>query len=157
LEPRETPVFALIDRCIRAHTAEAAQRGVDLVGDVPEELPVVRCDPETIERVLGNLVSNAFRYTPEGGSIQLMANPLDGRVEFVVADSGAGFDPEGLARADEPFWRRDESRTTDEYGVTHAGLGLAIAKGLLELQGGELEIANADHGGGRVSFVLTAC
>lgn len=154
LEFDDVPPERLVDRCLDSFAAEAERRQIRLVGRLPDGLPGVRCAPEAIERVLDNLVANAFRFTPPGGSVVLAAEASDRRVSMTVEDSGVGFDPATVDRAVEPFWQEDGARTFDESGRSHAGLGLAIAKGLVELQGGNLAVDNRPGGGGRVSFTL---
>jgi len=154
-ELTDVSVDALVTRCLRSFAAEAETREVRLVQQIPPELPGVRCAPDAVERVLDNLVANAFRFTPAGGSVVLSAGHLDNRVSVTVEDSGTGFDPAAIERAPDPFWRADGARSLDEFGRSHAGLGLTIAKALIELQGGDLRIANRPEGGGQVSFTLS--
>jgi len=153
-ELTDASVDSLVARCLQGFAAEADSRRVHLVQQIPPALPGVRCAPDAVQRVLDNLVANAFRFTPPGGSVTLTADLLDDQVSVVVEDSGAGFGPIDLKRATEPFWRADGARSLDELGRSHAGLGLTIAKALIELQGGDLLVANRSDGGGRVSFTL---
>ena len=153
-ELTEVSVDSLVSRCLRSFAAEAETRSVRLVRNLPATLPGVRCAPDAVERVLDNLVANAFRFTPAGGSVMLSADVHGDRVSLMVEDSGAGFDPMAVERAADPFWRADGARSIDEFGRSHSGLGLTIAKALIELQGGALRVANRPGGGGRVSFTL---
>lgn len=155
LELTDVSVDTLVTRCLQTFAAEAETRRVHLVPRIPPELPGVRCAPEAVDRVLDNLVGNAFRFTPPGGSVLLTADVLDNQISVMVEDSGVGFDPVEVERATDPFWRADEARSLDERGRSHAGLGLTIAKALIELQGGDLRVANRPEGGGRVSFTLS--
>ena len=154
LEFDEVDPDRLVTRCLGSFAAEAERRRIRLVPRLDQGLPGVRCAPDAVERVLDNLVANAFRFTPEGGSVVVAAERVLDGVTMTVEDSGTGFDPTTIDRATEPFWQHDGARALDGSGRSHAGLGLAIAKGLVELQGGRLQVANRPGGGGRVSFTL---
>lgn len=111
--------------------------------------PKVWGDPLRLEQILNNLMSNALRYTPEGGSIVVEISQMQDRVEIGVHDSGPGIPPEALPHVFERFYRADRSRSRDEGG---SGLGLAIARQLALAHEGELKAAN-DPGGGAL-FIL---
>jgi len=103
---------------------------------------------------MSNLVSNAIRYTPAGGSIDVAWRLLpDGRAEFSVRDSGAGIAPEHLPRLTERFYRVDRSRSRETGGT---GLGLAIVKHVVQRHGGELRIDSVVGVGSTFSFQLPA-
>jgi two-component system sensor histidine kinase BaeS len=154
LEVGRAEVGELVRRCVGGHAAEADRRGLALTERIAAGLPPVRCAPDAMDRVLTNVVANAMRHTPAGGSVTVQARAADDRVQVVVSDTGCGFaDP---SRATEPFWRDDDARALDDDGRSHAGLGLAIARGLMELQGGALHVANEPTGGARVSLTLVA-
>lgn len=107
-----------------------------------------------LRSALTNLVSNAVRYTPSGGKIDVAWEHLpDGRVEFSVTDNGPGIAPEHLSRLSERFYRVDHSRSRESGGT---GLGLAIAKHVVQRHGGELRIASTPGQGSRFSIVLPA-
>ncbi len=110
----------------------------------------VMVDPQRLDQILGNLLSNALRYTPEGGEILLTIDKENGRIQVVVQDSGPGIPPEALEHIFERFYRADRSRSRSEGG---AGLGLAIARKLAVAQGGSLTAANDPSGGAK--FILT--
>jgi signal transduction histidine kinase len=115
--------------------------------------PMVRCAPDKVERVLFNLLTNALRHTPSDGSIAIVVEPLREEVQVTVEDSGEGMPAESLRRAFDRFWRGDRARSRDTGG---AGLGLAIARGLVEAQGGRIWAENRPDGGARISFTLPA-
>lgn len=117
---------------------------------VEEALPTVNVDAERIAQVLGNLVSNALRYTPKGGSITLGATRQDQGVRLTVADTGSGIDAEALPNLFERFYKGDPSRS--EAGG-HSGLGLAIAKALVEAHGGRIAAESDGPGQGSVFSV----
>ena len=107
--------------------------------------------PEKIERVLFNLVTNALRHTPSDGSVAVNVARRDEDVLVSVEDTGAGLEPEALGRMFERFWRADRARS-----AAGMGLGLAIARGLVEAHGGMIWAENRAQGGARVSFTLPA-
>ncbi|MEW6583678.1 MAG: HAMP domain-containing sensor histidine kinase [Actinomycetota bacterium] len=153
LELREARIDVLVDTCLRGFEAEARARRITLEARVADGLPPVRCAPDSVQRVLSNLLVNALRHTPADGSVAVLVEP-DGPgngVRVIVQDSGEGFTPESLRRAFDRFWRGDRART--EPG---AGLGLAIARGLVEAQGGRVWAENRPEGGARMSFTLAA-
>jgi signal transduction histidine kinase len=150
LELREARMEALVESCLRGMEAEARSRGIALEARLEAGLPAVRCAPEHVRRALANLLVNALRHTPEDGAVAVLVQaPAGSEVQVTVQDSGEGLSQEALRRAFERFWRGERSRS--EPG---AGLGLAIAKGLVEAQGGRVWAENGPQGGARVSFTL---
>jgi signal transduction histidine kinase len=109
----------------------------------------VRCAPDKVERVLLNLLTNALRHTPSDGSIAVLVEPAADEVRVSVEDSGEGIAAEALRRVFDRFWRGDPARSRGS-----SGLGLAIARGLVEAQGGRIWAENRPTGGARVSFTL---
>jgi signal transduction histidine kinase len=148
LELREAELGALVQETIRGLEAEANRRGVRLQASVARSARA-RCEPEKVQRVLFNLLANALRHTPSDGSVAVRVVLRRGEVQVVVEDSGEGFDSEAEERMFERFWRGDRARSR-----SGAGLGLAIARGLVEAQGGRIWAENGETGGGRVSFTL---
>lgn len=133
----------LLERLAQAFQQRAEQQKVSLKLQVEEALPIINVDPERIEQVLGNLVSNALRYTPEGGEIWLIARREANAVVLEVQDDGTGINPEALPHIFERFYRGDESRQGDG-----SGLGLAISKSVVELHGGTLTAKSEAIGSG---------
>jgi signal transduction histidine kinase len=150
LELREYRLAGLVDSCLRGLEAEATARHVRLAAEVDEEL-TARCAPEKVERVLFNLLTNSLRHTPSDGSVAVRAEPVADQVRVTVEDTGVGLEPESLRRMFDRFWRDDPARSGDG-----AGLGLAIARGLVEAQGGRIWAENRPGGGASVSFTLPA-
>jgi signal transduction histidine kinase len=150
LELRDAPVADLVRSCLRGVEAEARLRGVHLETELAESAtaPLV---PDKIERVLLNLVTNALRHTPTDGTVAVLVRSDDGHVHVTVEDTGEGVDEEVRARMFERFWRADPARSN-----RHAGLGLAIAKGLVEAHGGRIWADRRLGGGTSVSFTLPA-
>ena len=150
LELRPLPVAPVVSNSLRGVEAEARLRHVRLASDVEEGL-TARFAPEKLERVLMNLLTNALRHTPTDGAVAIRVEPVAGAVQVAVEDTGEGLDQEARARMFERFWRADRSRTT-----RGAGLGLAIARGLVEAHGGRIWAEDRDGGGARICFTLPA-
>ena len=150
LELREAHLAGLVNGCLRGLEAEARARHVSLEARIDETV-TARCAPEKVERVLLNLLANALRHTPSDGSVAVFVEPDANGVRVVVEDTGDGLTPESLRRMFERFWRGDPARS-----ARGAGLGLAIARGLVEAHGGRIWAENRPGGGARVSFTLPA-
>jgi signal transduction histidine kinase len=150
LELSESPLSPVVDSCLRALEAEAEARRVRLEARV-EQRVAARCAPEKVERVLFNLLTNALRHTPSDGSVAVLVEPDGPEVLVTVEDTGEGLTPDAARRMFERFWRSDRARSGDG-----AGLGLAIARGLVEAQGGRIWAENRPGGGARISFTLPA-
>jgi signal transduction histidine kinase len=151
LELEDAPLPRLVESCLRGLEAEAHARRVLLEARFDGSVPVVRCAPDKVERVLFNLLTNALRHTPSDGSVAVVVEPLREEVQVTVEDSGEGMPAESLRRVFDRFWRGDRARSRDTGG---AGLGLAIARGLVEAQGGRIWAENRPDGGARISFTL---
>ncbi len=152
LELRDAELAGLVESCVRGLQAEARAKHVQVEARVTDGA-WARCEPAKVERVLYNLLTNALRHTPSDGSVAVLVEPRPDEVEVIVEDSGEGLTPEAASRIFERFWRGDSARTSGEAG---AGLGLAIARGLVEAHGGRIWAENRPEGGTRVSFTLPA-
>lgn len=153
LEPVVSDLGALVAQCAARFEVEARAARCTLVTQVRTGEPFARCVPEQVERVLANLASNSLRHTPAGGSVTFVVDRTQDEVRVAVQDTGSGI-PDALAvRVFEPFFRTDEARTPSAGNV---GLGLAIARGLIESQGGRIWVETPAPGGARVSFALPA-
>ncbi len=146
----------LISDALESFSALAGQQGVQLTGDVADDLPLVLLNASKISRVLANLLGNALRHTPVGGSIYVKVTAVAEGVQVAIQDSGPGFDPQDLPRIFEQFYRGELARSRATGG---AGLGLAIARGIVEAHNGRIWAENPPGGGALVGFVLptTAC
>jgi signal transduction histidine kinase len=150
LELAETRLDDLVASCVRGVEAEARARGVR-VGSTVSGAPVALVSPQKIERVLLNLLTNALRHTPSDGSVAVTVAGAAGETVVTVEDTGEGITPEEGSRMFDRFWRADRARSTPG-----AGLGLAIARGLVEAHGGRIWAEGAPGKGTRVSFTLPA-
>ena len=128
-------------------------RDVRLAEYVPEDLPPVFADRERVHQVLFNLLDNAVRFTPEGGRVTVSASKHNGSVDVVVADTGPGIAAEDLPRVFERFFRVDESRSRDDGGT---GIGLAIARSVVEAHGGRIWAESDPGRGSTFTFELPA-
>jgi signal transduction histidine kinase len=113
----------------------AVSKQVQVVVETPESLPEVPGDSQRLGQVLGNLLNNALRHTPAGGTIRIVLQPKDGMVQLAVLDTGEGIPAEDLPFIFDRFFRADRSRSRETGG---SGLGLAIARQLVEAHGGRI-------------------
>lgn len=136
IDPRSVKLRTMLDELERTFHVLAVQReirfNITRLPGLPEE---VMWDPERINEVTGNLLSNAFKFTQAGGTVQLTAAPVDGSVRIIVRDSGAGIPPDQLPHVFQKFYQADNQ---DAASATGTGLGLAIAKGIVEAHQGEI-------------------
>ena len=130
---------------------EFTRKGISLELDVAGGLPQVRADQLRLAQVLGNLVKNSLLHTPDGGGITVSATPSEGEVVFSVADNGPGISSDELPYIFERFYRTDRSRARATGG---AGLGLSIAKSLVEAQGGRIRAESRVGKGTNVFFTV---
>jgi signal transduction histidine kinase len=149
LELRTVQLAPLVESCLDGFAAEARSRSVHLErrGDAGEA--EARCAPDQVERVLLNLLTNALRHTPSDGTVAVVLSARRDEVEIAVEDDGEGIDADAAERMFERFWRGDSARNG-----SGAGLGLAIARGLVEAQGGTIRAEPRSGGGARVAFTL---
>lgn len=150
LELREAEVETLVATCLHGLEAEARARHIRLDARLADGIPEVRIAPEKVERVLLNLATNALRHTPSDGAVAIVVQARGADVEIAVEDTGDGFASGVEERMFDRFWRGDLARS--DRG--NAGLGLAIARGLVEAHGGRIWAENRPGGGARVAFTL---
>lgn len=150
LELHRLPVAPVVSSSLRGVEAEARSRHVVLAAEVRDDV-IARFAPDKVERVLMNLLTNALRHTPSDGAVAVRVEPGTSEVRVAVEDTGAGLDAEARERMFDRFWRADTSRSS-----RGAGLGLAIARGLVEAQGGRIWAESREDGGARVCFTLPA-
>ncbi|TMG47142.1 MAG: HAMP domain-containing protein [Chloroflexi bacterium] len=146
LHREPTDLAALAKETITSFEAYAEQAGITLDADAPADLPLADTDPVRAREILANLVANALRYTPRGGRVRVDASQDDGQIALVVSDTGAGIPPDALGRIFDRFYKSAESRG--------AGLGLAIAKQLVEAHGGTIAATSVVGQGTQIRFTL---
>jgi signal transduction histidine kinase len=157
LEMTPSSLADLISDCLERFDAAARQRGISLTGNVARGVDPVTMNAGKIGRVLNNLVQNALHHTPPGGQVSIRAATTasgvvtPGSVVVTVTDSGPGFAEADLPRVFEQFYRGEAARSRATGG---AGLGLAIARGIVQAHGGRVWAANAPGGGAVVGFEL---
>ena len=149
---RPTDVASLVARSVDALRPLADAGGVSLGVDVLLPGLRVNADPDRVIQLLSNIIGNAIKFTPDGGEVALVVHPRDAELEFVVIDTGAGIDAEHLPRVFERFFQVDASgRRGARQG---AGLGLPIARGIVEAHGGRIWIESNPGSGTTVRFTL---
>jgi two-component system, NtrC family, sensor histidine kinase KinB len=148
LFPLPTAVTHLIDSAMEEHKAEAVQAGLDLTFDFPLPEARVLADHERIGHVFSNLIVNAIRHTPKGGSVTLGAREVNGAVRFTVTDTGKGIPQEYQARIFEKFFRVPD---TEPRGT---GLGLYIAREIVAGHGGDIGLESVPGTGSTFWFTL---
>ena len=141
----------LISDTLESFSAQAEQRQVHLSGYAAPEVDPLSFDVQHMGRVLNNLVSNALRYTSPGGSVFIQAERLPGMVVVTIRDTGEGIPSEDLPHVFERFYRGEKSRSRASGG---AGLGLAIAKGIVEAHGGTISVKSIPEAGTDFTFTL---
>jgi two-component system, OmpR family, sensor kinase len=142
----EVDMGRLCERAYSTFTDEARRRGIEYVQETHEE-PVIVTDGDRVLQIISNLLSNAFRWTPDGGRIDLSLSSENGSVTVDVADTGPGIGAEERERIFRPFWSRDGRGT---------GLGLPIARELAVALGGRIDLESEVGAGSRFRLVLPA-
>ncbi len=141
----------LLEHVAAVYHHQAEQKRIALITDLPDELPEVLVDETRLAQVLGNIINNALRFTPEGGTILLGASRVEGSVQLYVQDTGSGIQPKDLPYIFERFYRADKSRTNTEGA---SGLGLAIARALVTAHGGTISAESVLGQGTKMTIVL---
>ena len=140
----EVDMGRLVDQVYAAFGEEARRRGIDYRVD-HDGGPVIVSDGDRVFQIVSNLLNNAFRWTPDGGRIELTLASTNGTVSVSVADTGPGIKPADQERIFRPFWSRDGGGT---------GLGLAIARELAVALGGRIELQSEPGAGSRFNLRL---
>jgi signal transduction histidine kinase len=146
LRREEVDMERLVDRAYSGFGEEARRRGIDYRRSITAK-PVLETDGDRVLQVISNLLSNAFRWTPDGGRVGLALKKVDSTIRVVVDDSGPGIPQDEHERIFRPFWSRDGQGT---------GLGLAIARELATALGGEIVLRTEAGKGSRFELVLPA-
>ncbi|WP_404381759.1 PAS domain S-box protein [Caenispirillum salinarum] len=154
LHEEEVDLLRLADAAVHLISQRAADSGVALHAEVPDGLPLLYADGGRLKKVLTSLLSNGVKFTPEGGSVTLaMRMTGDGCLEMTVRDTGIGMSDEQVGQALQPFTQLDAALSRRYEGI---GLGLTLAKDLVELHGGSLGVKGVTGEGTTVTVVLPA-
>jgi signal transduction histidine kinase len=143
----------LISDTLGGMSAKAAQHGINLQGEVEAGVDVLQIAPDKIQRVLNNLIENAFRHTPSGGTVCITARQICREVEVAVQNTGSVISPDDLSHIFESFYRVEPSRAQRD-GMRGAGLGLAIVRGFIEAHGGHIRVESNAIDGTTFRFTL---
>ncbi|MBN1293860.1 MAG: HAMP domain-containing protein [Candidatus Latescibacteria bacterium] len=139
----------LAAKAVSVLNTQANENGIDLIVDMPQNLPAVRIDPNKITWVITNLVSNAFRYTPRGGYVKLTAEPVGNQIQVSVTDNGSGIPYEYQSRIFDKFV---QVKTNHVSGGS--GLGLAICKEIVRAHKGTIWVDSVPEEGSTFNFTL---
>lgn len=143
LEVRPVDLTGVIEEAIDAVLPAAEAKGIRLQRVLDSGTNMVSGDPVRLQQVVWNLLSNAIRFTPKGGNVQIRLERISSHTEIVVTDTGQGISPDVLPYVFERFRQADSSTTREHGGL---GLGLAIARHLVEMHGGTVEVESAGKG-----------
>jgi signal transduction histidine kinase len=130
--------------------AAALEKGLQWTAEIPDNLPAIEIDQERMAQVLGNLLSNAVKYTPEGGRLEISAGTERTTFWFQVSDNGPGIDPSESEFIFEPFYRSQKTKRFPQ-GL---GLGLTIARDIVEAHGGRLDLTSQPDAGSQFTVYL---
>jgi signal transduction histidine kinase len=150
VEPRTIDVRPVASEVIERFRTVAEAKGIGLYFDQPAAALDVYCDPADLDRIIGNLVSNAVKYTTQG-LVRVSLGRADGRVRLEVADTGIGIPRDALPYLFNEFYRASNAKAVGESGT---GLGLAIVKLLVGRYGGEIAVASEERKGTTMTVTL---
>jgi len=152
LKKQEVSLKKVLDDVLSLHAADAGQKRIRL--DVTcEDCPPILADPGHIKQLWTNLISNAIKYTPEGGRVRVHLRPEAGEVVGDVEDTGIGIGPDDLPRLFEEFFRTEQAKAFAQYGT---GLGLSIVRQIVVECGGDIHVESEVSKGTRFTFRLPA-
>jgi two-component system OmpR family sensor kinase/two-component system sensor histidine kinase BaeS len=154
LHQRPMDLAQVVQTAVENLAPAAEVQGVTLSAQVPGDLPKVHGDPDRVAQVLRNLLVNALRHTPAGGSISVTVSLRDRVMEVAVADTGEGIAAEDLPHVFERFWRTDPARAREDRLTGGSGLGLSVAQSLVVAQGGRVWVESAPGQGSTFRFSL---
>lgn len=152
IDTRETNIDEIMRFCIASFSKQAGDARIELINATPRDLPPVRGDAAKLKQVFANILSNAIKFTPAGGKVMVTGvATTDGGVVVDIIDNGVGMTDDELEIAMTPFGQVDGSRTRWREGT---GLGLPIARALVDLHGGRIKINSTRGTGTTVSVML---
>jgi CheY-like chemotaxis protein len=151
VDPEETDVCQIVEAALDILQASAAGKGVILEKHLATPECLVFGDPQRLQQVVWHLLSNAIKFTPRGGRAKVTVRPVGGQCQIVVSDTGAGIANELLPYVFDRFWRAE---APDEHRYSGLGLGLSLAKRLVELHGGTVSADSAGLNCGATFTVL---
>lgn len=154
LDYQNTSLRDMISDTLSSMATRAERQGIALSGEVAENADVIWVAPDKIQRVLNNLLDNALRYTPKGGSVTIRAWCEDNRIRVTVQNKAHGMETLDIANAFTRFYRRESSRAQAPDGHRSAGLGLAITRGFVEAHGGQIKAESVPGESVTISFTL---
>jgi len=162
-EPEAVGVAEAVEGVLAATRPLAAKRKIEILAELPPDLPAGWADPPRLKQILFNLLSNAIKFTPPGGSVRVRASrrggdadrqpPRAGLIEIGVSDTGIGIPPEHQQRIFEEFEQVPGPGVPGQEGT---GLGLALVKRLVGLHGGRLSLESAPGRGSTFTFTIPA-
>ncbi len=152
LDLQPTQLNPLVRTTCDNFSPAAAEKGVEVQTRLADALPPANIDPARIQQVLQNLLANALRHTPSGGSVTVSTHTASHNLQLTVGDTGEGIAPEHLPHVFDRFYRADPARARDKGG---AGLGLAIVRAIVEAHGGQIAVQSAGIPGQGTTFIIT--
>lgn len=152
LKPKQTDIKEILSQIVRKLRNIAMAKNIELISDYTEaELPPILLDYDKIYEAIYNIVDNAIKYTPDGGSVKISAQARENFIVVKVADTGAGINEEDREKIFERFVRLDDSRSRETGGT---GLGLAITREAVTMHGGTIEVSENEGGGSVFTVIL---
>ena len=135
------------------YSGQASEKNITLEFKLPPKLPVIQADRDKIGLALHNLVNNALKYTPAGGRVEVKVDVKDGSMTIEVVDSGIGIAEVDIAQIFDRFYRAKDPKVSE---VTGSGLGLALAREVIRLHGGDIHVESEVGKGSTFSVILPA-
>ncbi len=150
---RYTPISLpmLVVQEVQTQAVKADQKQIRVTVQAPPDLPFIQADEQRLRQIIGNLISNALKYTPEGGNVSIHAEQRGDAVRVAIHDTGIGISPEDQAQIFTRFYR---VRSPETEGIEGTGLGLAIVKNLVEAHGGQIGLESRLGEGSTFFFTL---
>lgn len=151
LELRDVELNGICEHCIAQYRDDASEHGLSMDANIPNAPLIAYADSEAVRLILDNLLSNAIRYTPDGGKITLRLQRNSDRAQIEIQDTGIGIEPEQQERVFERFYRVDRARSRELGGT---GLGLAIVKHLVQAMDGDIQLESSPGSGSLFRVLL---